>query len=45
LTKNLEAQLNVENIFDEEYYVSAHNDNNISPGTPRAFYVGVTNRF
>lgn len=45
LTENLEAQLNVENLFDEKYYASAHNDNNISPGSPRAFYFGVTSRF
>jgi catecholate siderophore receptor len=45
LTENLDAQLNVENIFDEKYYASAHNDNNISPGSPRAFYFGVTSRF
>jgi catecholate siderophore receptor len=45
LTRNLEAQLNVENIFDEKYYASAHNDNNISPGSPRAYYFGVTSRF
>lgn len=45
LSENLEAQLNVENILDEKYYVSSHTDNNISPGTPRAFYVGVTSRF
>lgn len=45
LTENLDAQLNVENIFDEKYYASAHTDNNISPGSPRAFYFGVTSRF
>ncbi|WP_439541572.1 TonB-dependent receptor [Hyphomicrobium sp.] len=45
LTENLDAQLNVENIFDEKYYASSHTDNNISPGAPRAFYFGVTSRF
>ncbi len=35
LTENLEAQLNVENVFDEKYYASAHNEFNISPGAPR----------
>jgi catecholate siderophore receptor len=45
LTKNLEAQLNVENLFDETYYVSSHTDNNISPGSPQAFYFGVTSRY
>lgn len=27
-------QLNVENVFDEEYFPAAHNDNNISTGEP-----------
>ncbi len=45
LTKDLEAQLNIENLFDEKYYVSAHNDHNITPGSPRAVYFGVTSRF
>jgi catecholate siderophore receptor len=45
LTEDLDAQLNVENIFDEKYYASAHNEFNISPGSPRAFYFGVTSRF
>ena len=45
LTENLDAQLNVENLFDEAYYASAHSDHNITPGSPRAFYFGVTSRF
>lgn len=45
LTENLDAQLNVENIFDEKYYASAHTDHNITPGSPRAFYLGLTSRF
>jgi catecholate siderophore receptor len=32
----LKAQLNVENLFDIRYLVSAHNNNNITPGSPRA---------
>jgi catecholate siderophore receptor len=28
--------LNVDNLFDTAYYPTAHNDNNISPGAPRA---------
>lgn len=35
------AQINVENLFDRTYYWSAHNDNNISPGAPTTFRVGV----
>ena len=45
VSENLDLQLNVENVFDEKYYASSHTDNNISPGAPRAFYVGVTSRF
>lgn len=45
LTENLNAQLNVENLFDEKYYASSHTDNNISPGSPRAYYFGVTSKF
>jgi catecholate siderophore receptor len=27
--------MNAENIFNNEFYATAHNDNNISPGAPR----------
>jgi len=43
--ENWAAQVNVENIFDEEYFASAHNNNNISPGAPRSAYVTVQARF
>jgi len=33
-TETLSLQLNVENLFGEEYYPSAHGDNNIQPGAP-----------
>jgi catecholate siderophore receptor len=39
------AQINVENIFDEEYFASAHNNNNIMPGAPRSAYVTVKAKF
>ncbi len=45
LNKNLRAQLNVENLLDEEYFVNAHTNNNITPGSPRAFRVGLTANF
>ena len=32
INENLEAQLNVENVLDTEYYPTAHNNNNITPG-------------
>jgi len=38
-------QLNVENLFDEEYYASAHSNNNILPASPRAIRLGVNFRF
>jgi catecholate siderophore receptor len=34
ITDDIEAQLNVENIFGADYFSSAHNDNNIAPGAP-----------
>jgi catecholate siderophore receptor len=36
-SENLKWQLNIENISDRQYFSSAHNDNNISVGTPREF--------
>lgn len=34
ISKNTKVQLNIENLFDEDYFPSAHNDNNISIGEP-----------
>jgi catecholate siderophore receptor len=45
LSRHLVAQLNVENLFGEHYYVYAHSNNNITPGSPRAFRLGLTTRF
>jgi catecholate siderophore receptor len=45
LSETWAAQINVENIFDEQYYASAHNNNNISPGAPRSAYVTVRASF
>lgn len=44
LNERFEAQLNVENLFDETYFPTSHNDNNITPGSPRAFRVSLTGR-
>ncbi|MCA8889679.1 MAG: TonB-dependent siderophore receptor [Parvularculaceae bacterium] len=44
INEHLEAQLNVENLLDKEYFPTAHHDNNITPGSPRAFRVSVTGR-
>jgi len=37
---HLKLQLNIENLFDREYYAYAHSDTNITPGSPRAFNLG-----
>ena len=37
----LSVQLNVENLFDEDYYPSAHGDNNIQPADPFSARIGV----
>lgn len=34
VNETLTVQLNVENLFDANYYPSSHNDNNIQPGEP-----------
>lgn len=36
LDKSLRLQFNVENVLDKEYYLYAHNNNNITPGSPIA---------
>ena len=35
ITRGVEAQLNVENIFGADYFPTANGDNNIAPGAPR----------
>ena len=45
LTEQLHAQVNVENLFDEQYFITSHNNNNISPGSPRAVRASVTAGF
>ena len=45
VTRQIRAQVNVENLFDTGYYVSAHNNSNIQPGSPRAIRVAMTTRF
>jgi len=34
LTERIQAQVNVENLLDEDYFPTAHSDNNITPGAP-----------
>jgi catecholate siderophore receptor len=45
LNRHLRAQLNVENVLDARYYGTAHSNNNISPGAPRAARLVVTTGF
>ncbi|MDO9162035.1 MAG: TonB-dependent siderophore receptor [Methylococcaceae bacterium] len=44
-TKNIQLQVNIENLLDKEYYASAHNNNNITPGSPIAINGGVSIKF
>jgi catecholate siderophore receptor len=41
LTDGMALQLNVENLFDLQYYSSANSDNNITPGSPTAYSLGL----
>ena len=45
LTAGIRAQVNVENLFDENYYANAHSNTNITPGSPRAIRFALTTRF
>ncbi|RDV26846.1 TonB-dependent siderophore receptor [Alteromonas aestuariivivens] len=45
LSDALQVQLNVENLLDEEYFPSAHNDNNIATGEPLNARLGVSYTF
>jgi catecholate siderophore receptor len=45
ITEQLRVQLNVENLLDRDYFLTAHNNNNISPGSPLAFRLGLSGSF
>ncbi len=45
LSDRIRAQVNIENVLDEEYFAYAHNNNNITPGSPLAVRVGVSVAF
>ncbi|HET9325865.1 MAG TPA: TonB-dependent siderophore receptor [Candidatus Eisenbacteria bacterium] len=45
LNERVALQVNVENLFDRGYYATAHNNNNITPGAPRTFRIGVHSRY
>jgi catecholate siderophore receptor len=44
-SSRLRAQVNVENLFDTDYYAFAHNNNNITPGSPFGVRVALSTRF
>ena len=44
-SERLRMQVNVENLLDERYYPNAHNNNNITPGSPPAIRASVTASF
>ncbi|HEU4884604.1 MAG TPA: TonB-dependent siderophore receptor [Longimicrobium sp.] len=44
VTPGLSAQVNVENLFDEQYYATSHGNNNILPGAPRTVRFSLTTR-
>jgi len=41
INKQYRAQLNIENLFNRRYIATAHNNNNIQPGSTRAFKVSL----
>lgn len=45
LARHVRVQAYLENLFGITYYVTAHNNNNISPGSPRAIRVSVASGF
>jgi catecholate siderophore receptor len=45
LTPAVRAQVNIENLFDRDYYLNAHSNTNITPGSPRAVRFALTTRF
>ena len=45
IARGIRAQVNVENLFDEHYFGSAHSNTNITPGSPRAVRISLTTRF
>jgi len=45
INDNLKAQLNVTNLFNERYILSADNNDNLSPGAPATVTLSMTTRF
>ena len=45
VSERFDVQLNIENLTDEAYWFTAHNDNNITPGSGVLARVTVSARF
>jgi catecholate siderophore receptor len=45
VTEKVRLQANIENLFDRAYFLNAHTNTNLTPGSPRAVRVGLTARF
>ena len=45
VNESITVQANVENLFDKSYFPTAHSNNNITPGSPRAVRISVHTRF
>ncbi len=45
INERLSAQVNVENLFNERYFLFANSNTNITPASPRAFKVSLNARF
>ncbi len=45
LTSALRIQANIENLTGARYFLNAHNNNNITPGSPRGLRVSLATRF
>jgi hypothetical protein len=45
LSESARIQWNLENVFNTRYFMNADSNTNISPGSPRAFRIGMTTRF
>lgn len=45
VTKGIDVQVNIENLFNTGYFPTAHNDNNISTGGPRSARLTVRTKF
>jgi catecholate siderophore receptor len=45
VTAVVRVQINIENVFDERYFLNANSNTNITPGSPRAIRFALTTRF